>query len=158
MFGDLNRVELLGNITSDPELRYTNSGTAVLNVGLATNRRIKKGEEWVDSTDFHNVVFWGNLATNLAARMRKGTRIYVHGRLQTRSWEGDDGKKNYRTEVHVMNNSDAILISRFEGDNSGGSNNSSSGGAPAPQEPADMPKSSGKSKKKVEIDPDDLPF
>ena len=158
MFGDLNRVELLGNLTSDPELKYTGSGTAVLNIGMATNRRIKRDEEWVDMTDYHNLVFWGNLATNLAARIKKGTRIYVHGRLQTRSWEGDDGKKNYRTEVHVTNNSDVILVARYEGanDSGGASSTGKSGGIPLPKEPGDV--NSGGGSSKVDIDPDDLPF
>lgn len=148
MFGDINKVELLGNITSDPELKYTNTGTAVLNVGLATNRDVKKGDTWEKQTDFHNIVFWGNLATNLSTRIRKGTRIYLAGRIQTRSWEGEDGKKNYRTEIHVMNNSDVVLISRFEGENSGGSSSAGSSSAPA---------ASG-SAKSIDIDPDDLPF
>lgn len=147
MFGDLNRVEILGNITSDPELKYTSSGTAVLNLGIATNRSVRRNDEWKDETEFHNVVFWGNLATNLAARVRKGTRIYAVGRLQTRSWESD-GKKNYRTEIHVSNNQDVILIARYDGakDSSGEQNS-------APQNSYNQ-----SSKSDTDIDPDDLPF
>jgi single-strand DNA-binding protein len=161
MFGDLNRVELLGNITQEPELKYTQGGSAVMNLSIATNRRIKKGEEWVDETDFHNLVIWGNLATNLAARIHKGTRIYVAGVLRQRSWEGEDGKKNYRTEVHVSNNQDVILIARYEGARDGAA--ASTGGDFASE--AGPRKSSGgaspvpsNNNSTVEIDPDDLPF
>lgn len=155
MFGDLNQVELLGNITSDPELKYTGSGTAVLNLGLATNRRIKRGDEWVDETDFHNIVFWANLATNLSTRVRKGTRIFVRGRLQTRSWESDDGKKNYRTEIHVGRHEDVILIARYEGARD--SDGSSSAPTPKPKK-KDQPKAAPSVNAEIEIDPDDLPF
>lgn len=148
MFGDLNRVELLGNVTMDPELKYTTGGTAVLNLGLATNRRVKKGDEWTDETDFHNIVIWGNLAMNLSSRIRKGTRLFMAGVLRTRSWDGQDGKKNYRTEVHVYNSQDLILIARYEGAKEGG----------APVEPKATKNAEPQTEGKVEIDPDDLPF
>jgi single-strand DNA-binding protein len=153
MFGDLNRVELLGNVTNEPELKYTSGGTAVMNLGIATNRRVKKGDDWVDEADFHNIVIWANLATNLSTRVRKGTRIYIAGRLQTRSWEDDAGKKNYRTEIHVINSQDVILIARYEGAKDGGF----SGGAEA--EPASArPASNAGGSSNIQIDPDDLPF
>lgn len=111
MFGDLNRVELIGNVTSVPEVKYTASGTAVCSVGLATNRRYNQNNEWKEETDFHNLVFWAKKAEQMAERAKKGTRVFVEGRLSTRSWEGEDGKKNYKTEVVVTN---FILLDRYE--------------------------------------------
>jgi single-strand DNA-binding protein len=152
MFGDLNEVTILGNITKDPDLRFTPSGAAVVSFSVATNRRYKKGEEWVDEPSFHNVVVWNN-AESLAQRIRKGTRILVQGRLQTRSWDGQDGKKQYKTEVVSEK---VILVSRFEGEN-----DAAGGGAPfekkakaKPAESEDM----GESSSEVDIDPSDLPF
>ncbi|MCA9382421.1 single-stranded DNA-binding protein [Candidatus Dojkabacteria bacterium] len=136
MFGDLNRVEIIGNITSDPEVRYTTSGTAVLTLGVATNRRYNQNDEWKEETEFHNVTFWAKKAEQIAERARKGTRLFIEGRLQTRSWEDDSGKKNYKTEIIVTN---FILLDRYE-KGEGSSNSSSSAptkaSAPASKEPA----------------------
>lgn len=112
MFGDVNKVTLLGNATKDPELRFTPSGTPVLNFPLATNRRFKKGEEWAEEVTYHNITVWNN-AEELGKRIKKGTRMYIEGRLSTRSWDGQDGRKNYRTEIVVDR---IILISRYEGE------------------------------------------
>lgn len=71
MFGDLNRVELLGNITSDLNMRTITNGTNVVSFGIATNRRYKQNDEWKDQTDFHNVVVWGKQAEGLSTRARK---------------------------------------------------------------------------------------
>ncbi len=149
MFGDLNRVTLMGNVTKDPDLRYTPSGAPVMSFGLATNRRYKKGEEWVDEPSFHNIVVWTS-AEQLAQRVKKGTRIYIEGRLQTRSWEDKEGKRQYKTEV-VSDR--VILISRFEGDNSGGN---FSRGSSATSEPAAS--ESNDAGGEDSIDPGDLPF
>jgi len=111
LFGDINKVELLGNITSDPEIRYTPNGAAVCSFSLATNRRYKQGETWKDETSFHNIVVWANLATSITQRAKKGTRVLITGRLQTRSWDSKDGKKNYKTEVIA---DDLFLIDRYE--------------------------------------------
>lgn len=145
MFGDVNKVTLLGNVTKDPDLRYTPGGAPVMSFSVATNRRYKKDENWVDEPAFHNIVVW-NQAEQLAQRIRKGTRIYIEGRLQTRSWDGADGKKQYKTEI-VSDR--VLLISRFEGDNS---------------EQAEEQQQSGGKNKSTEfsqdesIDPSDLPF
>lgn len=146
MFGDVNRVTLMGNVTRDPELRFTPGGAGVISFSLATNRRYKKGEEWVDEPAFHNIVVW-NSAEQLAQRIKKGTRIYIEGRLQTRSWDDKEGKKQYKTEVV---SDKVILISRFEGER-GGSDSFEGGEAtkPAAQESSDVDES---------IDPSDLPF
>lgn len=112
MFGDINKVILMGNLVKDPELRFTPSKASVLTFSLATNRSYKSGDDWKEEVSFHNVVTWRNAET-LAKRMKKGTRVYVEGRSHTRSWDGDDGKKNYRTEVIVDR---IILISRYSED------------------------------------------
>lgn len=108
-FNDINKVQLLGNITRDPDLKYTPSGTAVLNFSVATSRSYKSGDEWKEQVEFTNVVLWRN-AESAASRIRKGTRVLVDGRLQTQSWE-KDGVKKYRTEVVADN---VLLIARYE--------------------------------------------
>ncbi len=92
---------MLGNVGQDPELRYTNSGTAVLNLRLATSERYKDREtdEWKESTDWHNVVIWSARAEALGKILRKGSEILVEGSIHTRSYEGRDGSKRYSTEV-----------------------------------------------------------
>ena len=151
-FDDLNETKLLGNMTNDPELKFTPSGTAVLNFSMATNRRYKQGEEWKDEVAYHNIVVWGNLAQGLATRAKKGTRVLVDGRLQTRSWEGTDGKKNYRTEIVASN---VLLIDRYNRDAADGSSAApSSSSAPASTPAPEMDVDSGEGS----INPDDLPF
>lgn len=97
---DLNKVMIIGRLTRDPELRNTPSGKAVATIGLATNRM------WVDANgqkqkqvEYHNVVMWGKLAEICNQYLRKGGKMYVEGRLQTREWTGQDGIKRYRTEI-----------------------------------------------------------
>ncbi len=165
MLNDINEVRLMGNITNDPDLRFTPSGTAVLSFGLATNRRYKKGDEWVDEPSFHNIVIWAQKAQSLAPRISKGTRVHVAGRLQTRSWDGTDGKKQYKTEVIA---DEINLISRYkEGTNAelGVDMSSHSGAAASADEFGDVPPTAdakpakkGKVAAEAEIDPDELPF
>lgn len=100
----------MGNVTKDPEIRYTASGTAVCSISLATNRSYKQGEEWKTQTEFHNVVLWARLAESANERLKKGTKILITGRLQTRSWEDKDGVKKYKTEIVA---DDMILIDRY---------------------------------------------
>ena len=101
---DLNRVMLIGNLTRDPELRNTPNGKAVASMSIATNRF------WTDAqgqkqkeTEFHNVVMWAKLAEIASQYLRRGSKVYVEGRLQTREWTGQDGIKRYRTEVIADN-------------------------------------------------------
>ena len=104
----LNRAQIVGNATRDPEMRYTPNGQAVCSFGVATNRRWRdKDGNTQEQTEFHNVVAWGKLAELMSQLVHKGSKIYVEGRLQTRSWEGQDGGKRNRTEI-VMN--DFILL------------------------------------------------
>ena len=94
----INKVELLGRVGVDPEMSYAPNGTAVTRLRLATDRYRKNGE---DATDWHTVVVWGKQGEAVNTYVEKGQRIYVAGRLVQNSWEGDDGKRRYSTEVHA---------------------------------------------------------
>lgn len=108
MARSLNRVQLIGNLTRDPELRYTPTGAAVVSFGLATNRSWKTdtGEKH-DETEFHNIVAWNKLAELCSQFLTKGRKIYVEGRLATRSWTAQDGTQKSRTEIVI---DDMILL------------------------------------------------
>ena len=95
-----NSVTLVGNLTRDPELRYTQSGRGVASFGLAVNRRYQQNGEWQEQTSFFNITAWGDLGENLAASVTKGSRIIVTGRLQQREYETREGDK--RTIVEVI--------------------------------------------------------
>ncbi|MBI4119803.1 MAG: single-stranded DNA-binding protein [Parcubacteria group bacterium] len=97
---NLNKVFLVGNLTRDPELKALPSGTAVASFGIATNRvwKDQKGEKRED-VQFHNIVVWGRQAEIAAQFLTKGSLVLVEGRLQTRSWDGRDGTKQYKTEI-----------------------------------------------------------
>ena len=97
--GSLNKVMLIGRLGGTPELKYTPNGTPVAELRLATDRSIPDGEERRQVTDWHNVIVWGKQAEAVAQYTRKGALVNVEGRLQTRSWDGQDGQKRYRTEV-----------------------------------------------------------
>lgn len=92
-------VTLIGNMTRDPELRYTTGGRGVASFGLACNRRYQVNGEWQEQVSFFNVVAWGTLGENVAASLSKGTRVIVTGRLEQRSWETQDGEKRSVVEV-----------------------------------------------------------
>ncbi len=97
----MNKVFLMGNLGQKPELRHSKtSGAAVLNLRMATNRRVKDGDgEWHDEADWHSVVVFGRRAEGLAKVLDKGSKILVEGRLQTRQWEDKQGNNRYTTEV-----------------------------------------------------------
>ena len=111
MARSLNKVTLIGNLTRDPELRYTPQGTAVCTFGLATNRQwtTESGEKR-EEADFHRIVSWNKLAELCAQLLTKGRKTYVEGRIQTRSWTAKDGTQRTTTEI-VMSNM-IILDSR----------------------------------------------
>lgn len=105
MAGSLNRVQLIGRLTADPEMKYLPTGVPVTSLRVATNRYGTSSDgERKEFTDYHDVVVWnigGRKLAELAAQyLRKGSLTYIEGRLQTRSWEGQDGQKHYRTEVN----------------------------------------------------------
>lgn len=96
----VNKVILVGNLGKDPELRYTPSGVAVATFSLATSERYKdKNGEWVDKTEWHNVVAWRQLAEICGKYLHKGKQVYIEGKLQTRSYDDRDGNKRYTTEI-----------------------------------------------------------
>lgn len=96
----LNRVQLIGNLTRDPELRYTPQGTAVCTFGLATNRSwVTDTGEKKEEAEFHKVVAWNKLAEICSQLLSKGRRVYIEGRLSTRSWQGQDGAQRQTTEI-----------------------------------------------------------
>ena len=103
----LNKVLLIGNLTRDPELRYTPSGVAVCTFGMATNRSWKNSSgEIQEATEFHRIVAWAKLAELCSQWLFKGRKVFVEGRLQTRDWTGQDGNKRITTEVVI----DSMLI------------------------------------------------
>lgn len=108
MARSLNKVSLIGNLTRDPELRYTPQGTAVCTFGLATNRQwtTETGERKEDA-EFHRIVSWNKLAELCAQLLGKGRKVYVEGRLQTRKWTGQDEVQRTTTEIVI---SDMIIL------------------------------------------------
>lgn len=143
----INKAILFGNLTRDPELKSLPSGTQVTSFSIATNRVWKdKDGNKQESADFHNIVVFGRQAENVAQYLKKGSSAYVEGRLQTRSWEDQDGKKNYRTEVVA----DRVQFGP------------KSSGSSTPSGPAAKDSASNDSQEieypEEEINPDDIPF
>ena len=131
---DLNKVMIIGRLTRDPELRTTPSGSNVCNIGLATNfvyTNQQSGQK-VEQVEYHNVVMWRKLADIAHQYLKKGRRVYIEGRLQTRSWDGQDGQKKSRTEIVADN---MIMLDSA----GGGAAAASSGTAGGYQKPAGTP-------------------
>ena len=96
----LNKCMIIGNLGADPEMRYTANGSAVTSFNVATSRNYTNAQgERVDETEWFSVVTWNRLAETCAQYLAKGRQVYVEGRMQTRSWEGQDGQKRYKTEL-----------------------------------------------------------
>jgi single-strand DNA-binding protein len=96
----LNKAMIIGNLGRDPEMRYTPNGQAVTQFTVAVNRNYKDASgEWKEETEWFRVVAWAALAERTAEYLRKGRKVYVEGRLQTRTWDGQDGQKHYTTEL-----------------------------------------------------------
>jgi len=123
----VNKVFLIGNMGKDPEVKYTPSGDAVVNFTLATSEswKDKQSGEKRSKTEWHSIVAWRRLAEIIGEYLHKGSRIYVEGKLQTRSWETDDGSKRYKTEV-------VINEMKMLGDKGGASSNQSGYSQQAP--------------------------
>jgi single-strand DNA-binding protein len=100
MARSLNKVMLIGNLGADPEIRYTPNGTAVANIRVATaeNRKNKEGE-WEERTEWHRIVLLGRQAELAKDYLRKGSKVYIEGRIQTNTWEDQNGQKHYMTEI-----------------------------------------------------------
>jgi single-strand DNA-binding protein len=104
MSRSVNKVFLIGNLGRDPELRYTPSGTPVANFSLATSERWKNADgELQEHTEWHNIVAWRRLAEIAGEYLHKGSKVYIEGKIRSRSWEGQDGQKRFRTEIMVDN-------------------------------------------------------
>jgi single-strand DNA-binding protein len=112
-----NRVILVGNLTRDPELRYIPSGTAVSDIGLAVNDRIKRGEQWVDETTFVDITLWGRTAEIANEYLSKGSPVLIEGRLKLDRWEKDGQKFS---KLKVIGDKLQMLGSRGEGGGGGG--------------------------------------
>lgn len=154
MAKSLNRVQLIGNLTRDPELRYTPNGTAVCSFGIATNRSwTTDAGEKKDEAEFHNIVAWNKLAELCSQFMVKGSKVFVEGRLATRSWQAQDGQQRSRTEIVI---SDMILLD-------GKRAAATSEEEPASEEESQEPQESKEGKEESdapaeEVAPDDIPF
>ncbi len=125
----VNKVILLGNLGKDPEVKYTPQGTPVAKLTVATNYRYKdKNEQWQDQTEWHNVVLWQRLAEIAGEYLKKGSKVYIEGRLQTRSWDDKQtNQKRYMTEV--VANDLVLLGGRGEAGGGGGEGGGASRGA-----------------------------
>lgn len=173
----LNKVLLIGNLTRDPELRYTPSGAAVCSFGVATNRSYTASDgQKKDEVEFTKIVSWGKLAELCSQLLTKGRKVYVEGRLQTRSWETPDGQNRQTTEVVI---DDMRILDSRPGYAAGAGEDTGSTAAAeepdveekAPAEAAsaeEEPKKTGKeikgkkaeapSQEDQKVDLDDLPF
>lgn len=153
---NLNKAFIIGNLTRDPEIRTIPSGQSVVNFGVATNRR------WTDPqgarqehTEFHNVVAFGKLAELCNQYLAKGRIAMIEGRLQTRSWQAQDGTKRTRTEIVADNIQFGPRSPGFAGEASGFSGNTSSQQSEN-REPA--PSHQAEESEPETIDPDEMPF
>jgi single-strand DNA-binding protein len=97
----VNKAILIGNLGADPETKFTPSGTAVANISVATSEQWKDKQtgEMQEKTEWHRVVFFGRLAEIAGEYLRKGSKVYIEGRIQTRKWQGQDGQDRYTTEI-----------------------------------------------------------
>ncbi len=148
----MNKVILFGNLTRDPELKQLPNGGQVATFGVATNRRVKKDEQWVDIPEFHNVVVFGRQAETSAQYLKKGSSALIEGRLQTRSWDSPEKGKQYRTEV---------VAERVQfGSRATGSGAPSSGGSSRQmdEQSQSSPKDDAIDYPAEDINPDDIPF
>ncbi len=146
----MNKVILFGNLTRDPELKALPSGFQVATFGMATNRRVKKDDQWTDVPEFHNVVVFGRQAETTAQYLKKGSQALIEGRIQTRSWESPEKGKQYRTEVVA----ERVTFGRAAG-GQGSAARAPVSDAEAPQK---APKDDVIDYPEEDINPDDIPF
>ncbi len=125
----LNKVLLIGNLTRDPEMRYTPNGTAVCTFGLATNRSwVTDQGDKKEETEFHRIVAWNKLAELCSQLLFKGRRVYVEGRLQTRQWQGQDGSQKVATEIVIEDM--IVLDAKRQGEDQNHQEEQQGGGEP----------------------------
>ena len=140
-----NRVVLVGNLTRDVELRRTPQGTAVTDIGLAVNERIKRNDEWVDEANFFDITLWGRTAEVASEYLAKGSSVLIEGRLKYETWSQEDGSK--RSKVKVVGEKMQMLGGRgggSQGGSGGGSHSASNSSQPQTasasyQQPASTP-------------------
>lgn len=166
MARSLNMAMIIGNLTRDPEMRYTPAGRAVVSFGVATNRSWKTADGVArDEAEFHNVVAWSKLAEIISQHLKKGDRVYIQGRLQTRNWEGKDGAKRNRTEIVV---DDMLMLGSRRAGAAAGADVRAAGTPPTPVAEVTPPPPEGggnpnggpkKSAKRQEnVNPKEMPF
>ena len=154
---NLNRVLLIGNLTRDPEVRYTPKGTAVADIGMAINRVISNDEgERREEVTYVDVVLWGRLAEIAEQYLKKGRPVFVEGRLQLDSWD-DKQTGQKRSRLRVVAENLQMLGARGEGDQ-GGTGGSGSGQAPRRTGPAPAPRPNPPRDPDLDAEPDDIPF
>lgn len=166
MARSLNKVQLIGNLTRDPELRYTPQGTAVSTFGLATNRNwTTDGGEKREDVEFHKIVAWNKLGELCSQLLTKGRKVYVEGRISNRSWTGQDGVQRNTTEIVIE---DMIILDNKRA----GVEGADEGYAPHMAEPSREEAAEGKTAAKAkkegaeikqqviseDVNPDDIPF
>ena len=154
---------LIGRLGQDPEVRYTQSNTAVATLNMATSERYKDGNgEFQERTEWHRVVAWGRLAEICQQYLHKGSLIYIEGPLQTRQWEDNQGQKRYTTEVKALQMT--MLDSRSANNNGGNNNQGNYNNTPANQGQPAQAKQNSPMSSNTPIDSsfenmdDDLPF
>lgn len=147
----LNKVTIIGNLGKDPEVRYTQSGTAVCNLRIGATERRKEGDNWQDHTEWFTVISFGKQAENAGRFLKKGRQVFIEGRLQTRTWQDKENQTRYTTEV-VANQ---ILFLGGGRDNAESGTSGFGGGAPtafASSAPSEFDPSSGY------MQEEDIPF
>jgi single-strand DNA-binding protein len=158
MAKSVNKVILLGNVGKDPEIRSTAGGTMVAQFGLATSERAKDSQgNWSDKTEWHNIVAYGKLAEIIRDYVKKGSKLYVEGRLQTRNWDDKEhpGRKIYRTEII---GSDLSLLSGREEGSGGYSRPASQSGSAAGLDQRPPSAAGDDYAHSTEISDEDIPF
>jgi single-strand DNA-binding protein len=157
MAKSLNKVQLIGNLTRDPELRYTGNGTAVCSFGLATNRSwtTDTGEKKEDP-EFHNILAWNKLAELCSQYLAKGRKAYVEGRLSTRPFTGKDGQQHQRTEVVIED----MIILDSKGAGQGAGEGKGKAAKPAAKQNAAEEKAAATKETDAvdDVSPDEIPF
>lgn len=151
----LNKVLLIGNLTRDPELKYTPTGAAVCTIGLATNRSwTTEAGDKREEVEYHRLVAWGKLAELCSQLLAKGRKIYVEGRIQSRKWTGQDGQE--RTTVEIVMDDMMILDSKRAFEEGGGHPQ------PSPSQPQPVmnqpTEATGKPTGEEDVNVDDIPF
>ena len=149
----LNKVMIIGNLGRDPEMRYTPSGQAVTQFTVAVNRNYKGQDgNWQEETEWFRIVAWAQLGERAAEHLRKGMKVYVEGRLQTRQWEDQQGQKRYTTELIANQVTNLERRPREEGEGS------FAPPLPTDARPASSPVRRDSAPEEAPSDLDDLPF